>query len=396
MSKQPVALHRTIVVVDIAGFGNRTDPVRAELRDSMHVILNTAMLSTGIDVDRVDLVDGGDGALVLVPADVPKNRLVERLPEALVAALREYNVGRPDRLRFRLVLHAGEVIRDRHGYVGEAINTATGLLDSGTFRAFHQLTDDDLVVAVTDPIYRGVVEQASAGTDPGRYRQVVIESIKNPMFAWLRSFGGGGSPPMRPPPDAPWEEPDDLHHRSILIADIEDSDSRADDVKRAHRAALRTMLSRATEDAGIAPDQHEKWDTGDGMRMLFAPDVPKNRLIDPLVFSLVRQLRVYNREVPRPARMRLRAVLDAGELRRDREDYFGSPLNEACWLAESAALRNGLRGTSEPLALMVSDEIYDGVVRHGYGLIRKDEYARHIVPLKSRDVTAWLWTPPEG
>jgi hypothetical protein len=95
--------------------------------------------------------------------------------------------------------------------------------------------------------------------------------------------------------------------------------------------------------------------------------------------------------------MRLRVALDAGELRRDHENgvYFGSPLNEACWMAESDALRKALRSTSSPLAMMVSDEIYDGVVRHGYGLIRKDEYSSQIVPLKSRDVTAWVWTPPE-
>lgn len=394
MRDHPVALHRTILVVDVADFTTRTDPARAEARAAMFEFVVWAMVEAGVEPGQYDVLDRGDGAICLVNGEVPKNRLLAGFPDALMVALLEYNLGNADPVRLRVALHAGEVIRDRHGYTGQAMELASWLGDSAEFRAWHRMSDDVLALAVTEPVHRGVVEQSSPGTDPAGYRRTVVESRGRQLLAWFRSFGGGTPPGRPPPPEAPGE-PDDLHHRSILIVDIEDSSSRPDDVKREHRCRLRGILAHAISEAGIAPGQCDHTDTGDGLRVLFAPDVPKNRLIDPLVFSLVRQLEVYNRAAPERARMRLRAVLDAGELRRDHDngEYFGSPLNEACWLLESTALRRGLRGTSGPLALMVSDEIYDGVVRHGYGAIRKEEYAAHTVALKSRDVTAWLWTP---
>jgi class 3 adenylate cyclase len=391
----PEPMHLTIMAVDVAGYGDHTDPGWAELRAGMYDVITEALTWSGVESASVDFAWRGNGILVLAQAKVPKNRLVADLPEALVSALLEHNVGRPDPVRLRLAIHAGEVVRDRYGYLGAAIDTATQVARSAEFRALHQLTDDPVALAVTEPVYRAVVEQGATG-DPTSFRRVVLDSLGRGLTARFRSFGGG-PPPRQPPPQGPSGDPGDLHHRSILIVDIEDSDSRPDDVKWRHRCQLREMMSHAIADAGIAPGQHECSDTGDGLRVLFGPDVPKNRLIDPLVFSLVRQLGIYNRTAPKGARMRLRVALDAGELRRDHENgvYFGSPLNEACWLAESDALRKALRSTSAPLALMVSDEIYDGVVRHGYGLIRKDEYSSQIVPLKSRDVTAWVWTPPE-
>jgi class 3 adenylate cyclase len=395
MRDLPEPMHLTIMAVDVAGYGAHTDPGWAELRAGMYDVITEALTWSCVESASVDFVWRGDGILVLVEAKVPKNRLVADLPEALVSALLEHNVGRPDPVRLRLAIHAGEVVRDRYGYLGAAIDTATQVAGSAEFRALHQLTDDLVALAVTEPVYRAVVEQGGSG-DPASFRRVVLDSLGSGLIARFRSFGGG-PPPRHPPPRGPSGDPGDLHHRSILIVDIEDSDSRPDDVKWQHRCQLREMVSGAVADAGITPGQHEFGDTGDGLRVLFGPDVPKNRLIDPVVFSLVRRLEIYNRTSPPGALMRLRVVLDAGELRRDHENgvYFGSPFNEACWLADSDTLRKGLRSTSAPLALMVSEEIYDGVVRHGYGRIRKEEYSSHVVPLKSRDVTAWLWTPPD-
>jgi class 3 adenylate cyclase len=388
-------MHHTIMVVDVADFAGRTDPMRAEVRAAMYEVLTSAMAATGIGLDAYDLVDRGGGATCVVDGEVPKNWLLQTFTEYLAAALIVHNVGRSDPVRLRVALHAGEVIHDRHGYIGETVDTATRVANSAELRTYHQLTDGLVALAVTEQVYRAVVEQGATG-DPASFRRIVLNSLGRGLIARFRSFGGG-PPPRHPPPHGPPGDPGDLHHRSILIVDIEDSDSRPDDVKWRHRCQLREMVSGAVADAGITPGQHEFGDTGDGLRVLFGPDVPKNRLIDPVVFSLVRRLEIYNRTSPARARMRLRVVLDAGELRRDHENgvYFGSPFNEACWLADSDTLRKGLRSTSAPLALMVSDEIYDGVVRHGYGRIRKEEYSSHVVPLKSRDVTAWLWTPPD-
>jgi hypothetical protein len=64
-------------------------------------------------------------------------------------------------------------------------------------------------------------------------------------------------------------------------------------------------------------------------------------------------------------------------------DFFGSALNDAYGLLNSDELRDNLRRHPEqPLALMVSQEIYDGVVRHGYGAINPADYFPTTVHLK--------------
>jgi hypothetical protein len=191
-----------------------------------------------------------------------------------------------------------------------------------------------------------------------------------------------------------WPELGDLHHRSILIVDIEDSDSRPDNIKALHRAQVRQIVMGSIADTGITPGRYDSpADTGDGLRVLFAPGVPKNRLAGPLISALTRRLVSYDATAPDGAHMRLRAVLSAGELRKDSYDYFGSPLNEAYWLLNSDELRTCLRETTTPTALMVSEEIYDRVVRHGYPQIDPGMFEMRVVKHKERDIRAWICFP---
>ena len=55
--------------------------------------------------------------------------------------------------------------------------------------------------------------------------------------------------------------------------------------------------------------------------------MPKNRLLYELVMSLNQQLRAYNATVPERETMRLRLVVDAGDLRRDARGSYGTALD---------------------------------------------------------------------
>jgi hypothetical protein len=380
------------VAIDIEGQAERTDVAQAYLRDLMYSMLEAALRRAGIGDDACCFEDRGDGVLIVVGAAVPKNRLLVTLPRVLSELLDDHNVGRAARLRLRAVIHAGEVVRDAHGYSGGAVILPMRLLGSVEMRAAAQLADADLVVAATETIHRGVVESGIPGIDQSGYRRVFVEVNGTRVPMWIAL--PGGLPPQEPPPSGRWAEPGDLHHRSIFIVDIEDSDSRPDSIKALHRAQLRQMMIGSIADTGITPEQYDPpTDRGDGLRVLFAPDVPKNRLAGPLISALTRRLVNYNATAPDGAHMRLRAVLSAGELRKDPYDYFGSSLNEACWLADSNELRDRLRGTTGPMALMVTHDIYDGVVRHGYPEIDPDEFEMCVVKHKKRDVDVWVSFP---
>jgi hypothetical protein len=134
-----LAVHRTIVVVDVEGFGDRrrTNRDQVAVRDGLYRVMRDAFGRAGIRWDDCGREDRGDGVFVLVPAGVPKGLLVESLPSALVTALRAHNGAHPgpERIRLRMALHAGEVRYDEHGVTGAAVNLAFRLLDAGALKA---------------------------------------------------------------------------------------------------------------------------------------------------------------------------------------------------------------------------------------------------------------------
>jgi hypothetical protein len=337
---------------------------------------------------------------VVVDPAVPRSRLLHALATDLAARLDDRNRGRPERrrLQLRIALHAGELLQDKQGYVGEALDLTLRLLDASDVFAAFRVTDADLVVVVSDPVYRAVIEPGLAGVDPSSYRPVQVDALQTRVLAWVYLHGISGQPvppaPPAPPPGRLPAQPTDSYYRSILLVDTENYSGRPDAVKGRLRAHLERMVGNAIAAAGITPAQHDPpHDEGDGLCVLFEPEVPKNRLLHPLVAALTRQLVGHNTAAPERERMRLRAVVDAGDLRRDTRGYYGAALDEAYGLVNSEELRGCLRQTQGPVVVAVSPEIYEGIVRHDYDGIDQATYARLAVRLKQRHLDAWVHYP---
>ena len=84
MQDHRLAVHRTIVVVDVEGFGDRrrTNRDQVAVRDGLYRAMRDAFGRAGIQWDDCGHEDRGDGVFVLVPAEVPKGLLAESLPSA--------------------------------------------------------------------------------------------------------------------------------------------------------------------------------------------------------------------------------------------------------------------------------------------------------------------------
>ena len=97
MKDQRLAVHRTIVVVDVEAFGDqrRTNRHQVAVRDGLYRAMREAFGRAGIAWDDCRHEDRGDRVFVLVPAEVLKGLLVESLPSALVTALRAHNGTHP-------------------------------------------------------------------------------------------------------------------------------------------------------------------------------------------------------------------------------------------------------------------------------------------------------------
>jgi class 3 adenylate cyclase len=186
MRDRRLAVHRTIVLVDIVGFGDqcRTNAHQVSVRDGMYQVMSDAFDRVGISLDGCDCEDRGDGVLILVPAEVPKGLLVESLPFALVTALRGHNgvhLG-PEQIRLRMALHAGEVCYDRHGVTGMAVNLAFRLLEAAPLKQALASSPSVLAVITSSWFYAEVVRQTPVA---GEYHCVDVAVKETATIAWV-------------------------------------------------------------------------------------------------------------------------------------------------------------------------------------------------------------------
>jgi tetratricopeptide (TPR) repeat protein len=182
------AVHRTILVVDVGGFGDRrrTNPRQVAVRDGLYRVLRQALHAADIQWGDCHREDRGDGVFILAPADVPKARFVESMLDALVAALRGYNTAHPaeEQIRLRMVLHAGEVTYDDHGVTSTAINLAFRLLDAAPLKA--ALADSPgLLALITSSWFFDEVVRHSSGVEPATYRPIGVSVKETTTVGWI-------------------------------------------------------------------------------------------------------------------------------------------------------------------------------------------------------------------
>lgn len=193
-------------------------------------------------------------------------------------------------------------------------------------------------------------------------------------------------------------------HRSILAIDIEGSTAavRTNPIRQELRSQLYRMLATALDHTGIDERRCDPFeDRGDGVLVLIHPvdEVPKTILLSRLIPTLARQLAEYNTAVPSADRprlgLRLRAVVHAGEVHRDENGYFGEAVDLACRMLDSPKLKQCLRECRSPLVLVVSEDIYWGIVRHGYDGICPSAYHPDLrVSVGGRRRRGYVHVPP--
>ena len=186
MEDQRLAVHRSIVVVDVEGFGDQrlTDAHQVAVRDGLYRSLREAFGQAGISWDECRHEDRGDGVFVLVPAEVPKGLLVESLPPAVVTALRAHNATHPgaEQIRLRMALHAGEVRYDEYGVTSASVNLTFRLLQAGALKAALAASPGVLAVIASSWFFEQVVRHSSAAP---AYHQVEVAEKETTTDSWV-------------------------------------------------------------------------------------------------------------------------------------------------------------------------------------------------------------------
>ncbi len=160
------------MVVDVERFGDpdRTNLNQLAIRDGLYRALIQAFEESGIGWDSCMSEDRGDGALILIPPEIPKVYLVTGLPGRLAAAVGRHNAGCTglEQMRLRVALHAGEVYHDAHGVAGSAVNHAFRLAEAPALRSALGSSLSVLAVIVSDRLFSEVVRHDPAA-EPGSY-----------------------------------------------------------------------------------------------------------------------------------------------------------------------------------------------------------------------------------
>ncbi|MDN3353062.1 hypothetical protein [Actinomadura sp. DC4] len=189
---------------------------------------------------------------------------------------------------------------------------------------------------------------------------------------------------------------DRLRQCAVLAFDVVGFGDRRrdDDVQLYVRDALYRIIERAFGSVGAPWRACHREDRGDGVLVVVPAHISTELLISPLAERVRAGLRRHNKLSSEAAQIRLRMALHAGHVHFDAYGVAGQTLVHAFRLLEAPAFKSAFAATPCELGFVVSDRLYEDVIRHGPGLIDPDLYDAISVSLKETEARAWVHFPP--
>jgi hypothetical protein len=174
---------------------------------------------------------------------------------------------------------------------------------------------------------------------------------------------------------------------TILVVDAESFSQLRNPQQLAARDLIYAVLADSFDAVGVPWARCRQEDRGDGVLVLVGAEIPKPAVLRVLAELSARLAR------PIPPGLRLRAALHAGDVHTDPHGVAGADVNLAFRLADCQPLRQALRESRGHLAVIVSDALYHGIVRHDYAGIHADSFCPVTVRAKETEATGWLTVP---
>ena len=157
------------------------------------------------------------------------------------------------------------------------------------------------------------------------------------------------------------------------------------------REALSEILREAFTRSGLPWSASQVQDRGDGVLIIVPPGVPTGTVIDPCLSALAENLRKHNRAVVEPVRMQLRVALDVGLVTPDALGVSGEAVIRASRLIDASVFKEGLRSSNADMGVIVSESVYDGVIRQGNLSFQPAGLQGVDIHVKDWEATAWMW-----
>jgi class 3 adenylate cyclase len=140
-------------------------------------------------------------------------------------------------------------------------------------------------------------------------------------------------------------------------------------------------------------DQGQHEDRGDGAVMIFSPDQAAQPIVDAFPDRLRCLIRRHNRFSCEPVRMQLRVAVHVGPVYRDEHGFAGDDVTYLCRMLDAQPLRRALTDSGAELAFIISDYVYEKLVRRRQSLADQRSFQRVRTQVKRTLVHGWIFLP---
>jgi hypothetical protein len=179
---------------------------------------------------------------------------------------------------------------------------------------------------------------------------------------------------------------------SIAVLDVEDWSSRPAVSAAKIQGALKRIEAQGLAGAGIDPARVGRQPRGDGAILTLPGDVAKELITAQFVEALREAVLEHDADCAPGESIRIRLSLHAGDVIDGEGEWAGQPVIVASRLVDSAVIKRVLAAsTASPLALIVSSDWYDAVIKEGH--VSAEGYRKVWVEEKTFVGVAWVKVP---
>lgn len=179
---------------------------------------------------------------------------------------------------------------------------------------------------------------------------------------------------------------------SWAVIDVESWSSRPAVSASRIQAALRVIEAKGLQSLGLNWADVGRQATGDGAILALPGEIPKEKITTDFVEALRVAVLDHDADCDDDEVIRLRLALNAGEALDGVGEWAGEPVITACRLVDTPVIRRVLAGSlGFPLAVIVSGQWYDAVIREGFA--PADGYQEVWAAAKSYQGAAWVRVP---
>jgi hypothetical protein len=188
------------IAYDVESYSGRDSRDQIDVQRRLALALEQVRALAGIAPGDFVNQEQGDGGLILLPTggEVDEPLMIARFLSALESALADANRNLilDAQMRMRVVLVEGVVFAGANGYVGDAVVGAFRMCNAQPVRsALAAVPDANLVLVVSDGLYRDVVRHGHYGLPGAEFVRHTLELKEFSDVAWICVRRAHATPP---------------------------------------------------------------------------------------------------------------------------------------------------------------------------------------------------------